>query len=394
VTGPDKTSVTGPDKTSVTGPDKTSVTGPGMTSVTGANMTKLSGTGARAGLYHGCVPEDTAAQHYRRGWRWLAALLHLTPDVMRRAALACLIANVGIVATGAAVRLSASGLGCPDWPQCTHSSLVAAHTRGDPMIHTWIEFGNRVLGFAVMATAVAVLAAAWRLRTPAGQRRRDLILLAALQPLGVLAQAAIGGVVVLTKLDPVWVTAHFLLSAAVVAAAVILYVRSAGGTGPGRWLVRPELRLLAVGTVAVTLAMLTAGTVVTGSGPLAGAAGVPRYHLPRVGVTMFHADIGWLLGGAVFALALGLRLTGAPRRVTRLGYLLLGLVAAQGVLGYLQYFTGLPAGLVWVHESSSMVIWVVVLLLTFALRDRGPAAPPAPAPAGAAAQAPAATPAR
>jgi cytochrome c oxidase assembly protein subunit 15 len=119
--------------------------------------------------------------------------------------------------------------------------------------------------------------------------------------------------------------------------------------------------------------MLAAGTVVTGSGPLAGAANVPRYHLPRVGVTMFHADVGWLLGGAVFALVLGLRLTGAPARVTRLGYLLLGLVGAQGLLGYVQYFSGLPAGLVWVHESSSMLIWVVVLRLAFALHDPGTA---------------------
>jgi cytochrome c oxidase assembly protein subunit 15 len=301
-----------------------------------------------------------------------AALWHPGPATMRRAALACVIANVGIVATGAAVRLSASGLGCPDWPQCTRTSLVAAHTRGDPMVHTWIEFGNRVLGFAVMATAVIAGIVAWRLRDRAP---RGLLLLAWLQPLGVLAQAAVGGVVVLTKLDPVWVSVHFIISAAVVAAAVALYVRSAEGTGPvpPRWPVRRELRLLATGTVAVALAMLAAGTVVTGSGPLAGAANVPRYHLPRVGVTMFHADVGWLLGGAVFALALGLRLTGAPAPVTRLGYLLLGLVGAQGLLGYVQYFSGLPAGLVWVHESSSMLIWVVVLRLAFALHDPGTA---------------------
>jgi cytochrome c oxidase assembly protein subunit 15 len=302
------------------------------------------------------------------------ALLDPAPVTMRRAALACVIANVGIVATGAAVRLSASGLGCPDWPECTRTSLVAAHTQGDPMVHTWIEFGNRVLGFAVMATAVVAVIVAWRLRTgPGRRRRRDLVLLAALQPVGVLAQAAIGGVVVLTKLDPVWVTVHFLISAAVVAAAVTLHVHAAEGTAPPRWLVRRELRLLGSGTVLVTLAMLAAGTVVTGSGPLAGAADVPRYHLARTAVTQFHTDVGWLLGGAVFALALGLRLTGAPPRLTRLGYLLLALIGAQGVLGYVQYFSGLPAGLVWVHESSAMVIWVVVLRLAFAMRDRGPA---------------------
>ncbi|HEY1322442.1 MAG TPA: COX15/CtaA family protein [Streptosporangiaceae bacterium] len=331
-------------------------------------------------------PEETAAPSRPAGpglprapVRWLAALLHPTPVTMRRAALACVIANVGIVATGAAVRLSASGLGCPSWPECTKSSLFAAHTRGDPMVHTWIEFGNRVLGFAVMATAVVAVVVAWRLRTgPGRQRRRDLLLLAALQPVGVLAQAAIGGVVVLTELDPVWVTVHFLISAAVVAAAVILHVRAAEGTGPARWLVRPELRVLGVATAGVTLAMLAAGTVVTGSGPLAGASDVPRYHLPRVAVTMFHADVGWVLGGAVFALALGLRLTGAPPRLTRLGYTLLALIGLQGLLGYVQYFSGLPAGLVWVHESSAMLIWVVVLQLAFAMRDRGPIEPASP----------------
>lgn len=379
-------------------------------------MTALSGCADRPWLYHGWVPAEETAVPGRRprpesavppapgaggspggrggplraGRRAVAALLDPTPDTLRLAALAGVIANVGIVATGAAVRLSASGLGCPDWPQCTRTSLVAAHTRGDPMFHTWIEFGNRVLGFAVMATAVIVVIAAWRFRPVGGRRRRDLVLLAALQPVGVLAQAAIGGVVVLTKLDPVWVSVHFLVSAAVVAAAVALHVRSAEGTAPARWLVRPELRLLGAGTVAVTLAMLAAGTVVTGSGPLAGAADVPRYHLARVSVTQFHADVGWLMGGAVFALVLGLRLTAAPQRLTRLGYLLLGLVAAQGVLGYVQYFSGLPAGLVWVHESSSMVIWVAVLRMVFAMRDRGgpaPAAAPAGAPAGAAAAA-------
>jgi heme a synthase len=342
---------------------------------------------AAARLYHGCVPgQETAAPSHpatpgllRAPARWLAALWQPGPVTMRRAALACVIANVGIVATGAAVRLSSSGLGCPDWPECTHSSLFAAHTRGDPMFHTWIEFGNRVLGFAVMAAAVIAVIVAWRLRTgPGRERRRDLRLLAALQPVGVLAQAAIGGVVVLTKLDPVWVSVHFLISAAVVAVAVVLYVRSAEGTGPARWLVRRELRLLGLATVGVTLAMLTAGTVVTGSGPLAGASDVPRYHLPRVAVTMLHADVGWVLGGAVFALALGLRLTGAPPRLTRLGYTLLALIGLQGLLGYVQYFSGLPAGLVWVHESSAMVIWVVVLRLAFALRDRGPIEPASP----------------
>ena len=191
-----------------------------------------------------------------------------------------------------------------------------------------------------------------------------------------MAQAVLGGIVVLTKLDPVWVSIHFLLSMALVAAAVALYVRCSEGRGPTRLLVPREIRLAAFGTLAVLGLMLAAGTVVTGTGPLAGAGNVPRFHLPLGGVTQFHADIGWLLGGLVIALVVGLRLVGAPRRAVRLSWLLLALIGAQGAVGYAQYFSGLPAGLVWVHVANSVVIWVTALLLVFALRDRGPAAAP------------------
>ena len=131
--------------------------------------------------------------------------------------------------------------------------------------------------------------------------------LASAQPAGILAQAALGGIVVLTKLDPVWVSIHFLLSMALVAAAVALYVRCTEGRGPARLLVPREIRLGAFGAVGVLGLMIAAGTVVTGTGPLAGAGDVPRFHLPLGGVTQFHADIGWLLAGLVIALVVGLR---------------------------------------------------------------------------------------
>jgi heme a synthase len=105
---------------------------------------------------------------------------------------------------------------------------------------------------------------------------------------------------------------------------------------------------------------------------------VPRYHLPLTGVTQFHTDIGWLLGGLVLALVAGLRLTRAPARAMRLGWLLLGLLLTQGAVGYIQYFSGLPAGLVWVHVTGSLLIWIVALQLLFAMRDRGPLLPPPP----------------
>jgi heme A synthase len=290
---------------------------------------------------------------------------------MRRIALAGVVSTAVIIVTGAAVRLSKSGLGCPDWPQCTRGSLVAAHTRGDPMFHTWIEFGNRMVTVAVTVVAVAVLIAAWRFR-PAGHRRVDLVWLAAVQPAGVVAQIVLGGIVVLTNLNPAMVSLHFVVSIAVVAAAVALHAKCTEGTAPARALVRADLRLLGYGVVVVAAVMLAAGTVVTGTGPLAGAGAVPRYHLPLTGVTQFHSDIGWLMGGLVLPLVAGLRLTRAPVRIMRLGWLLLGLIMLQGAVGYTQYFTGLPAGLVWVHVSGSLLIWIVALRLMFAVRDRGP----------------------
>jgi len=290
---------------------------------------------------------------------------------MRRFALAGVITTAGIIATGAAVRLSESGLGCPDWPACTRSSLVASHTQGDPMFHTWIEFGNRMVTVAITLVAVAVFIAAWRFR-PGGHRRRDLVWLAAVQPAGIFAQAILGGIVVLTKLNPAAVALHFLASSAVLAAAVVLWVRCTEGTGPARSLVRADLRLMAYAQLAVVALMLAAGTVVTGTGPLAGAGAVPRFHLPLEGVTQLHADIGWFLGASAIWLAVGLRFSNAPAPAVRLGWVVLGLIGLQGVIGYTQYFSGLPAGLVWVHVCGSVLIWIAALRLVFTLRDRGP----------------------
>jgi heme a synthase len=302
---------------------------------------------------------------------------------MRRIALAGILANVGIVMTGAGVLYSQSGLGCPDWPTCTATSLVAGGTTGDPLVHRWVEFGNRLCGVAVFAVAVIVCVAAWRYR-PDGRRRGDLVWLAIAQPGGIMAQAVLGGIVVLTKLDPVWVAVHLLLSIALVAAAVALYVRCTEGRGRATLLVRRELWLFALGVIAVLCAMLAVGTVAAGAGPLAGEPGVPRFNLPFGGVVQLHADIGWLLGGLVVALVLALRLTGAPPRAMRLGLLLLGGLGVQGVIGYIQYFAGVPAGLAWLHAVVAVLIWVVALLLLFTLRDRGQAAAPRDA-AGAAA---------
>jgi heme a synthase len=297
---------------------------------------------------------------------------------MRRWALAGVITSALIILTGEGVRLSQSGLGCPDWPSCTASSIAAGGATGDPLIHRWVEFSNRMVTVAIFVVAVGVFIAAWQFRVR-GQRRRDLTWLAAAQPGAIILQAIIGGLVVLTKLNPTLVSLHFLASVALVAATVALYLRCQEATAPGRPLVPNLVRLSAIGVVGCVALMMAAGTVVTGTGPLAGAANVARYHLPLEGVTQLHADIGWLLGGLMVALLLGMRLTSAPRRAVRLGWLLLGLIGIQGAIGYTQYFTGLPAGLVWVHVAGAVAIWITALLVPYALRDRGHVTDPVPA---------------
>jgi cytochrome c oxidase assembly protein subunit 15 len=305
---------------------------------------------------------------------------------LRRWALAGVIASVAIIATGAAVRLSQSGLGCPDWPACTAHSIGAAGASGQTLVHRWIEFGNRLVTTAILIVAVGVTISAWRFRPDGATRpRRDLLRLALAQPAGIVAEAVLGGIVVLTKLDPVWVSVHFLLSIALTGLAVWLHVRVSAlarpvppaapattGTPPPAP-VRRDLRVMSVALAAVAAAMVAAGTVVTGTGPLAGAGGVARYHLPLAGVTQLHADIGWLLTGLTVALVACLRLSGAPPRAMRPGWLLIGLILAQGSVGYAQYFAGLPAGLVWVHVTGAVLIWVTALRLMFALHDARPA---------------------
>ena len=145
-----------------------------------------------------------------------------------------------------------------------------------------------------------------------------------------------------------------------------------GGQSARASAVRRDLQLLSAALVAVTCVMLAAGTVVTGTGPLAGHADTPRYKLPLEGVTQLHADIGWLMAGLAVALVLGLRLSGAPPRAVRAGWIMLAALGSQGVIGYIQYFTHLPAGLVWVHVTGSVLVWIAVLRLFFAVREREP----------------------
>ena len=321
-----------------------------------------------------------------------------TQASLRGWALAAVISNAVIITTGAAVRLSSSGLGCDDWPKCSTTSLIASHVSGQTTLNTWIEFGNRLLNYPLVIIAGLAFIACWRYRSgPGGQRRRDLVRLSAVLPLGIVAQAVVGGLVVLSKLNPALVALHFLLSSGILACAVVLHTRVREGSGPVRPLVRPDLRVLAWLLAGATAVMLAAGTVVTGTGPLAGTqvdshghfTTVPRFHLPLVDVTQFHSDIAWFISATSLAIAIGLRFSAAPPRARRYGWLMVGGVILQAIIGYAQYFSHLPAGLVWFHVAGAVLLWICALKLYLATRERLPGAeasvPAGPAPAARAA---------
>jgi cytochrome c oxidase assembly protein subunit 15 len=325
--------------------------------------------------------------------RLIALVWQPTTKTLRWWALASVIFNAVIISTGEAVRLSSSGLGCPDWPTCTKSSAVAAHSVGQTTLNTWIEFGNRLLNFPLVAVAGLTFIVFLRYYLTHGRARKDLVWLSAVLPLGVCAQAVVGGIVVLTKLNPALVAAHFLLSAAVIlTSAVVLYTRASALDAAAHGLpqpppVRTDLRVLAGVLAAVTALMLAAGTVVTGTGPLAGTTidsrghrtTVPRFHFSLEAVTQLHADIGWFIGALAVALVIGLRFAGGSPRTVRLGWIVLIGLGIQGVIGYVQYFNHLPAGLVWVHVATAIVLWICVLRLYLSTGTNLPRPPQAPA---------------
>lgn len=292
-----------------------------------------------------------------------------------RIALANLVANGGIVLTGGAVRLTGSGLGCPTWPRCTDESFVATPELAG---HGAIEFGNRLLTFVLAAVAIATVVAVFR------SARRDLRGLAVLSFLGIPAQALLGGVTVLTGLNPWTVAAHFLVSMVLVAVATVLWL-CAREPGVGQLLVRRPIALLVTGIGAATAAVLVLGTVVTGSGPHSGDPAAGRTGLDPELVSQLHADAVFLLLGLTVALLAALHATDSPGRVRRATRDLLAVQVAQGVVGYVQYFAGLPVVLVLLHMLGAVLVTAFTARLAWSVRgpaseqplDAAPAAAPA-----------------
>ncbi|WP_246142544.1 COX15/CtaA family protein [Nocardioides rubriscoriae] len=253
---------------------------------------------------------------------------------VRPLGVASLVANIAIVVTGGAVRLTGSGLGCPTWPRCTEESLTP---HGDLGFHAAIEFGNRMLTFVLVAVAVATFVAAWQ------TGRRSLRRLALVLALGVPAQAVIGGITVLTDLNSWLVSLHLLLSMAMVGVAVLFLRRvDEPDATPDAW-TRGSVPTLAWLTFGATWVVLYLGTVVTGAGPHAGDAQTKRNGLDTVQVSQLHADSVFLLVGLTVGLLMA---AGTARRAVAV---LLAVELGQGLIGFVQYFTGLPELLVGFH---------------------------------------------
>lgn len=269
---------------------------------------------------------------------------------------ASLAANILIVVTGGAVRLTESGLGCPTWPECHEGSLTP---HGELTAHAAIEFGNRLLTFAVAAVVIAAFLAAW------STRRRDLFWLAVIVGLGVPAQAVIGGITVLTDLNP-WVVAfHLLCSMAMIGVATLFLWRIYHPStdvvrGPGVW--------LAWATFVTAWAVLYVGTIVTGSGPHAGDIDAKRNGLDPELMSQFHADLVFLLVGLSVGLLVYHLATKAPARTTKAVGALLAVELAQGIVGYVQYFTNLPVVLVGLHMFGAALISATVTWALLATR--------------------------
>lgn len=305
-----------------------------------------------------------------------------SPREVRLAAYAALVVCAVIVFSGAAVRLTGSGLGCSDWPRCNGTSLTP-----ELSYHALVEFGNRLMTSVVLIPCLLAVWATARRRP----FRRDLLLIAVLLPVGVLAQAVWGGLTVIFDLSPGWVIMHFLLSMLLLVANVALAWRATFEPG-----VRPPARDK-VSTWAVRLLVLpgfvslTGGTIVTAAGPHAGGAGtgdvVERITWHGPGETLNwaierHSTMGAILGLLSVAVWIIVRRRDRDPLIRRATTVVCVLLACQGAVGALQWQLHLPAGLVWLHVTLATLTWIAILTAAATGgRISAPAASPdAPAP--------------
>jgi cytochrome c oxidase assembly protein subunit 15 len=317
----------------------------------------------------------------------------LSPALFRRITLLAVWALGFIIVTGGAVRVTGSGLGCSNWPACTTQSVVAPW-----QYHAIIEFGNRLVT-GIVSVAVILAALGSLIRSP---RRRDLTWLSWGLVAGLVGQIVLGGLAVKHNLAPGFVMGHFLLSLVLLWDAIVLHHRAglpeqaaptpkrarrssrtpwAAVTGPPvplgsrEQVIMGRLLLVAAGLVLVL------GTVVTSSGPHGGDPKAPRLQYSVHRVAQLHSLAVWLFLGLAVVALWTIHRRGAPSRVMRQGELLLIAIVAQGALGYLQYFSGVPTSLVAIHIAMATLVWTATVSFSLSLFER-PAAVPVPESAG------------
>ncbi|RKT56336.1 COX15/CtaA family protein [Saccharothrix australiensis] len=279
----------------------------------------------------------------------------------RAFAIAVVIAEAGIAVTGSVVRVTGSGLGCPTWPECVAGSLIPVEHPEVAPLNQWVEFGNRTLTGVVGIIAALCVLSAWYNRP----RRPRVLKLALVQFGGVVLQAVIGGMLVLV--DLLWwaVSIHMLVSMVLVWAAVLLVASLREGDEPAVPLVSKNVMRLQVVQAAVLGLLMLAGTFVTAAGPHAGDAATPRLDLPVPTLAQVHADLLFLFLGMLIALGFML-----GRHARRAYAILVAAVVAQGAVGMVQYWTGVPEVLVSVHVLGAGVVVVATANLWTATRVR------------------------
>jgi len=272
----------------------------------------------------------------------------LARRVLAPAASLLLFLQAALLVTGGAVRLTGSGLGCPTWPQCTPGSYTPVPHQIQGQVHAWIEFGNRLLTFALFFVAIATIVSVYR------SHRRDLRFLAVTQLVGILAQGVLGGITVLTKLNPLAVAAHFILSIFLIAAATSLHSRR---KKPFVRTSSPHVGISRFSTLHLCLSfiVIAIGTLVTGSGPHAGDLQAPRLHLNIQHIAYLHGGLVAVLLLVTIAFYLHHDHRYETKRWLAL-FLILAL--AQGLIGYIQYIKGVPELLVGTHLLGSSLVWI------------------------------------
>ena len=290
--------------------------------------------------------------------------------IQRLTAFLVILTQGGISVTGAIVRVTSSGLGCPTWPQCFPGSYIPVPHAEVPVIHQAVEFTNRMFTFGVVATAVLAVLAVTRAR-----RRREVIVYAWLMPASTVAQAVIGGITVRTGLLWWTVSIHLLVSMVMVWLSVLLYVKiGEPDDGVDELLVPAPLRWLTALSAATLSLVLITGTMVTGAGPHAGdkSAQQPVKRLQLEITDLVHAHSSLLVAylSLVIGLTFALLAVRAPRPVLLRLAVLLVLVCAQGLVGVVQFYTGVPAALVAVHVAGAAACTAATAALWASMRQR------------------------